>query len=117
MKRRKPAIVESGATLPLKEVLASVGIQLLLWSETLEYADLSLDTETLSNMAHEMLVHSEVLALVEQQFPKLSVSMRIRMPDDIGVMRIPNPLRERRAAEADAEASANDDDVLGELPF
>ena len=117
MKRRRKSIVETGATLPLSEIIAAIGIQLMVWAETLEYGAISSDDEVLGKIAHEMLTHSEVLSEIEKQYPKLSASIRVRLPDDIGVMRVPNPLRQSKVSEADAEAPANDDDSVGEPPF
>lgn len=78
--------------IPAADAIASTGIQLMVWSEALGWAFIEDKEKFLEDMAHEMLLHSSVLAAISEQFPTLLQRMRVDLPIDIGVEIIDNPL-------------------------
>lgn len=117
MRKAKVRDVEVGAVIPLSEVIAATGIQLMIWAELIDKTDPNESYEPFSKMQDEMLTHSEVLAEIAKQYPKLSRSMKIHLPADVGVIRVKNPLFKLDAAGASSDDEAPDDSVEESLPF
>lgn len=117
MKKKTEAKVELMATLPLTEILAATGIQLIIWSELIDKTDPNDSYEPFTEMKADMLTHSQMLAEVAEQFPTLCRKIMVKMPDYIGVVRIKNPLRDRDSEEGLPFDKPSRPDVLGGPPF
>jgi len=105
------------AVLRLKDLIASTGIQLVLWSKVIESTDPNESYAPFAQMAEDMLTHSEVLALVEEQFPVLAEHMRIKLPPHIGAVAIKNPLRVRDSEDPLPFDKGSTSDMGDEHPF
>jgi len=117
MKRKKPNTFRPLNEIKLKDLTAACGVQLLIWAKMVQEIDPNDYYEPFMEMADDMLVHSEVLTLIEKQYPVMSNHMTIKLPDHLTAVTIRNPLREQESEDPLPFDKGSTSDNMGDVPF
>jgi hypothetical protein len=99
------------------EILVSVGVPLLVASEELFNKSELVPTEYAIRLSSELYTLSSVLASFAAQDERYLKTRMVDLPQDIGGIRIKNPLFEEESEDLEANASRSSADGMGDLPF
>lgn len=110
-------IGQTHTALPLDRILASIGIALLMHSETLfEYVD-DLDGRTALDISNDLYIFSSMLAAVLTQYEHRLSTLTVGLPKEVGAITVVNPLYEGETEEPVDKSTGSARDELGDLPF
>lgn len=104
-------------SLPADRLLASVGIPLLLHSETLFNSEDDLDAREALAMSHELYILSAILAALCTQHERVLKTLTVDLPEEVGGLTIKNPLYEPKTEEPPADADGSTSETGDEFPF
>ena len=104
-------------SIPANRLLASVGIPLLLHSETLFNLSDGITPREALEISDDLYLLSAVLAALCTQFDHKLAAFSVELPEEIGALTVTNPLYEPKAeAPADEQTGATGE-MNGDFPF
>jgi len=104
-------------TLPVYEVLLSVGVELRITAEDLFNSSDDIAPADFFRALNTISTLSDVLgAVLTQHEPRLKV-LEVKLPDGLSAMTVPNPLFESDAKEPPRGSGDSLDDFGGQYPF
>lgn len=99
------------------DVLHGAGLELMMKAEELIYATKRLNEDQCGELGADLYLLARVIGSILVRHGTFLKSLRVKLPDDVGVVRVKNPYyeKESRPASSDEEAGVDGLDEL--FPF
>lgn len=117
MNARHERLGEIVAEVSAYEVLVGCGVPILMASEDLCNDCEDIGREYALSLSHQLYVISSVLAAVCAQYERTLKTIVVHLPEDIGAVRIKNPLYGQNTTEPEDDTSGSGVDGGDDLPF
>jgi len=117
MNERQPKIGDMVRSISADRLLASVGIGILLDSETLFNDCDDSDAAKLVEISNELYLFSSLLAALCTQHERTLKALTVDLPEDIGAIVVENPLYEPETKDSSADAEESISETGDNFPF
>ena|SRR5689334_23058930 len=117
MNERQPKVGDMVRSIPAYRLLASVGIGILLDSETLFDLSEGLPHRRSLEMSQELYLLSSVLAALCTQHEHTLKGLTVDLPEEIGAVIVENPLYEPETKDSSADAEESISGTGNNFPF
>lgn len=117
MNERQPKVGDMVRSIPAHRLLASVGIGILLDSETLFNDCDAPDAAKIIEMSNGLYLFSSVLAALCTQHERTLKTLTVELPEDIGAIVVENPLYEPETKDSSADAEESISGTGNNFPF